>query len=440
MKGEKFYEMLDMLDDSLVLESAEVKRRTWGWRLTVIGIIVAGLVGLWLISTYPVRHPTESLSGEMGVVQDGAYYAYAGSGFVLPGHQSVPQGIYRYVPGQGRELLVSVKDHPMNVIFSSWGVNSHSLYYIDSGTSELYRMDLATREESLLFSAGGETASAAEEKLDPSQEDVWSTLKDVLTGKRPVEELEEELDVEEKYTQLLVKNVGEDAVSVSCFSGTENDIITLDSKTGEVLSQEPFGTDALITVGDRTFHQVQMEYPEGVTYPGWEQDKEYGLYFWYDLQENGKSILPQGTKLADGFGGQLGDGCLVAYTARPPYDEGETSSVENYLFLAETGEILSVPNEIGGEYPTYVASAKGWLYYTSSDYDNPDPAKRATYLGAWNLETGENRILEPQFRQTSVVTDGTWLYTGGGQRTNCYTIDHDAQGKPCGLTLVEEDI
>lgn len=31
-------------------------------------------------------------------------------------------------------------------------------------------------------------------------------------------------------------------------------------------------------------------------------------------------------------------------------------------------------------------------------------------------------------------------YTGGGQRTNCYTIDHDAQGKPCGLTLVEEDI
>ena len=162
MKGEKFYEMLDMLDDSLVLESAEVKRRTWGWRLTVIGIIVAGLVGLWLISTYPVRHPTESLSGEMGVVQDGAYYAYAGSGFVLPGHQSVPQGIYRYVPGQGRELLVSVKDHPMNVIFSSWGVNSHSLYYIDSGTSELYRMDLATREESLLFSAGGETASAAE--------------------------------------------------------------------------------------------------------------------------------------------------------------------------------------------------------------------------------------------------------------------------------------
>lgn len=406
MKGEKFYEMLDMLDDSLVLESAEVKRRTWGWRLTVIGIIVAGLVGLWLISTYPVRHPTESLSGEMGVVQDGAYYAYAGSGFVLPGHQSVPQGIYRYVPGQGRELLVSVKDHPMNVIFSSWGVNSHSLYYIDGETNALYRMDLATREESLLFSAGGETASEGEGA----------------------------------YAWLVLEHVGEDKVTVSYFGREEDNVITLNSKTGELLSRSSFGRDRCVIVGDRTFHVVRMEYPEGVTYPGWEEDKELGFYYWEDMQEDGTSVLPQGTKRMDGLGGQLGDGCLVAYTARPPYDEGETSSVENYLFLAETGEILSVPNEIGGEYPTYVASAKGWLYYTSSDYDNPDPAKRATYLGAWNLETGENRILEPKFRQTSVVTDGTWLYTGGGQRTNCYTIDHDAQGKPCGLTLVEEDI
>lgn len=406
MKGEKFYEMLDMLDDSLVLESAEVKRRTWGWRLTVIGIIVAGLVGLWLISTYPVRHPTESLSGEMGVIQDGAYYAYAGSGFVLPGHQSVPQGICRYVPGQGRELLVSVKDHRMNVLFPSWGVNSHSLYYIDGGTNELYRMDLATREESLLFSAGGETAS----------------------------------DGEGAYAWLVLEHVGEDKVTVSYFGREEDNVITLNSKTGELLSRSSFGRDRCVIVGDRTFHVVRMEYPEGVTYPGWEEDKELGFYYWEDLQEDGISVLPQGTKRMDGLGGQLGDGCLVAYTARPPYDEGETSSVENYLFLAETGEILSVPNEIGGEYPTYVASAKGWLYYTSSDYDNPDPAKRATYLGAWNLETGENRILEPQFRQTSVVTDGTWLYTGGGQRTNCYTIDHDAQGKPCGLTLVEEDI
>ena len=29
MKGEKLYELLDALDDTLVLESAEVKRTTW---------------------------------------------------------------------------------------------------------------------------------------------------------------------------------------------------------------------------------------------------------------------------------------------------------------------------------------------------------------------------------------------------------------------------
>ena len=145
MNREKFYEMLDLLDDSLVLESAEVKRKTWRWRLTVIGIILAAIVGVWLISTYPVRHPTDSLEGDLGVIQEDAYYAYAGSGFVLPNQVRVPQGLVRYVPGEGRELLVSVKDHALNVLFPCWGVNSHGLYYIDSATNQLWRMDLETR-------------------------------------------------------------------------------------------------------------------------------------------------------------------------------------------------------------------------------------------------------------------------------------------------------
>ena len=36
MKGEKLYELLDALDDTLVLESAEVKRTTWRRRLALV--------------------------------------------------------------------------------------------------------------------------------------------------------------------------------------------------------------------------------------------------------------------------------------------------------------------------------------------------------------------------------------------------------------------
>ena len=41
MKGEKLYELLDALDDTLVLESAEVKRTTWRRRLALVAAVVA---------------------------------------------------------------------------------------------------------------------------------------------------------------------------------------------------------------------------------------------------------------------------------------------------------------------------------------------------------------------------------------------------------------
>ena len=41
VKGEKFYELLDALDDTLVLESAEVKRTTWRRRLALVAAVVA---------------------------------------------------------------------------------------------------------------------------------------------------------------------------------------------------------------------------------------------------------------------------------------------------------------------------------------------------------------------------------------------------------------
>lgn len=57
MKGEKLYELLDLLDDNLVMESAEVKRGVWRRRLAIVAAIVAAAVLVWFVTTEPVRHP-----------------------------------------------------------------------------------------------------------------------------------------------------------------------------------------------------------------------------------------------------------------------------------------------------------------------------------------------------------------------------------------------
>ena len=55
MKGEKLYELLDLLDDNLVMESAEVKRGVWRRRLAIVAAIVAAAVLVWFVTTEPVR-------------------------------------------------------------------------------------------------------------------------------------------------------------------------------------------------------------------------------------------------------------------------------------------------------------------------------------------------------------------------------------------------
>ena len=142
MKGEKLYELLDLLDDNLVMESAEVKRGVWRRRLAIVAAIVAAAVLVWFVTTEPVRHPRQDVGGEAGVLQDGAYYVY--------------------VPGEGKEQLVSYQVHRMDVLFSCWGVNTHGLYYVDIDTNALWRQDLTTGEETLLYTAPGPEEPEAE--------------------------------------------------------------------------------------------------------------------------------------------------------------------------------------------------------------------------------------------------------------------------------------
>ena len=111
----------------------------------------------------PLGHPPPPRvwQGEPGVLQDGAYYVYVGSGFALPNQNRTPEGIFRYIPGQGAEELVSCENYDINILADlGWRVNSHGLYFIDSNTGQLYRQDLATGEQTVLF-------TIPEEDLNP---------------------------------------------------------------------------------------------------------------------------------------------------------------------------------------------------------------------------------------------------------------------------------
>lgn len=282
MKGEKLYELLDLLDDNLVMESAEVKRGVWRRRLAIVAAIVAAAVLVWFVTTEPVRHPRQDVGGEAGVLQDGAYYVFAGSGFPGPDEARVPQGIFRYVPGEGKEQLVSYQAHRMDVLFSCWGVNTHSLYYVDIDTNALWRQDLTTGEETLLYTAPGPEEPEAELGVG----DLWNYF---AHG----EELELTYDV-----ALFLNQVGEDTVTLTYRypDGKTTDTVVLDSRTGALLSQTAQRENGYpLWLGERCIEVVYVDHPEGFTYPGWEEDVELNQYHWTDLQEDGRSLLPPGT-------------------------------------------------------------------------------------------------------------------------------------------------
>lgn len=434
MKGEKLYELLDLLDDNLVMESAEVKRGVWRRRLAIVAAIVAAAVLVWFVTTEPVRHPRQDVGGEAGVLQDGAYYVFAGSGFPGPDEARVPQGIFRYVPGEGKEQLVSYQAHRMDVLFSCWGVNTHSLYYVDIDTNALWRQDLTTGEETLLYTAPGPEEPEAELGVG----DLWNYF---AHG----EELELTYDV-----ALFLNQVGEDTVTLTYRypDGKTTDTVVLDSRTGALLSQTAQRENGYpLWLGERCIEVVYVDHPEGFTYPGWEEDVELNQYHWTELQEDGRSLLPPGTM---GAGEQaaieIPGGLLIGYASKNRFDEAGNylCDATGYLLLTPAGRdyILPEPEDPEDSTRDYLAVADGWLYFTNRTWAALDNGGRRQEWSLWarQLETGEEVLVQNECGPLRLITDGTWCYLSDGNTTDCYRLEHDGQGRPCGLTLVEETI
>lgn len=140
--------------------------------------------------------------------------------------------------------------------------------------------------------------------------------------------------------------------------------------------------------------------------------------------------------------------------------------VHDYLTLdCETGNVLSQskepPPELSEPQPgtaayevqrlglpaqqedvtySYLDVADQWLFYTAHTPKFPAEIKQSiTELWVMDVETQERYLVQEDVDFQSGVTDGTWLYSYENY-TNCYQLEYNGQGIPCGLTLVEDSI
>ena len=202
-----------------------------------------------------------------------------------------------------------------------------------------------------------------------------------------------------------------------CYDGFHDYHVVLDCRTGEVLSKEKDvqGQEWNLVAGERTLVQYQMD-------------------AYTDLRENNISVLPAGHQLNAYESRAIGDAILVV--SHPFEDIGNWTS---RLFLPD-GSILDLPKDTEDAYYRYLAVSGQWFFYMENQRDpTPNVTRWITELRAMDLETGESYLVSTEYDPYFAVTDGNWFYSYGDY-TNCYQLEYNDQGIPCGLTLIEERI
>lgn len=446
MKRDSLYDILDLLDDDIIEESSDAHRSKWKLRLIAIGVLVAVLILANVVMSLYNRplDPAEGIGSTPGILRDGVYYVYPGSEPYFPYismRSPNPNGIWAYTPGKGLEQLVRQEDRSVGVIFHTWDANADALYYTDMHT--LWRLDLATREETVLLTAD-QTAPAPNAdrgKAPPELKDTRKALVGYWTGQLSDEEVMEIIDTDDYPTVMLLEEVTDETVTVNLFSqdgAREDTLLTLDAKTGEWLGPEvPRPEDQWTTtyqLGDRTIVEDWVESREGV-------------YDTWDYDEDGQRLLPDGW-FAGGIS-RLQDGLYVSYLRREePDEDGNFPTLrKSYLFTAEGNYDIPETDENGLDIENCMAVLDHWLIYSARQDVSPhsDPYDRELGIySVWarDLRTNESTLLLPQAPMSmgTVVTDGTWFYLVHGNATDCYRLDRAEDGRPIAMTLIEENI
>ena len=102
---------------------------------------------------------------------------------------------------------------------------------------------------------------------------------------------------------------------------------------------------------------------------------------------------------------------------------------------------LGLPVGNAGEFwYAYPAFSDPWLFFVKEwPNENPDIQTYHAQLWAMNVETQESYLVSEDVTPYQAVTDGNWFYTCGGD-TDCYQLEYNDQGIPCGLNLIEARI
>ena len=291
-----------------------------------------------------------------GTIVDGVYYFSAGH-----------SGVYAYEDGEVEKIIG-------RWWAEDWSVNEYGLYYTCGRTFGVVPHETGKRQ--VLYRAGFLEATHLRHRIQ-----------------------------KDGTVLLTLYKKGEGA----------QEILTLDGRTGEVLSSSPPETNGAwpthFQVGERQIDLVRT-----------------GEEYCFDVQENGVSLLPEGMSVREYSALYIGE-ALRFYCAYPERYKSGTM-----LLLRPDGEdtILEIP--ANHYYNTGTADYFMDVQYTGDDYE------------VWCLDTMTNET----WRLT--VGDGPTIYS---METDCemayacvpwddyqslWKVVTDEQGRPVALELVDENI
>ena len=289
-------------------------------------------------------------------------------------------------------------------------MNRHGLYFVDTGdpaAPKLFRKDLATGEETLLFTAHPRPTDRRDVHRQQSFRELF---------------LEGGL-LEDLYDPaLFLDQVGEDSLTLTYRypDGATSDTLVLDSRTGEELSRTRDPEDRWRAyAGDRAIDVIPRTQTRRPCPGRWTS------------RRTGPPSCPPGPwrrRPPRPSGGACwpvhrpGDGGLP-----PPHPR--------------RGNLRS-PRRAGGGGTDLSGRRPG--VGVLPGHRLPEREHGAVLplqvLQARNLATGEEVPVAEGVLCTAMVTDGAWCFLTNGATTDCYSLTTDDQGRPCGLTLVEQTI
>lgn len=389
-KAKKLFRSVTNISDDMIEEAqiGKVKKKSLAWKkwgavAACLCLIAVGVIARVNHNTSRPDNNDLSLSeslgcgteAQIGGIFDGVFYYCCTDG-----------SFWRYTVGGTSEHLFSERVFDRD--FTEAGI-----YYTQA--LRLYFRPYSGEEPRLLYSPS-----------DPETDQVRFSIQD------------------DGSIVLKIYDLRDEAGSLRPLGAQRADSILIDGETGEILEtlyenipfEEAVANVAYefqpLHVGSRTLTCVPEETEGGV---------------WYDIVENGQSILPEGARASKGIY-RIGNGVLINV-----YNNPGSSGVFWKLYLLPDGREIDLGSGLVFENDVIGEDGRYLLYFYGDGK-----------LGAYDIETGEKWALEmdADIKIAYSATDGTHLYSTyyGSKGITLWELIYDESGKPVGMKMLSEDI